>query len=320
MEPSRQVVGKSLLLVASVGMALAVAEVALRISGFVFTLAPAVQFGWPDPVTLERTYRSDPQLLWVPRDYPGRLRQAQNTPPSVVFMGDSCTEFGHYPKWTMELLAEDETAPGPGLNVGVGGWTSEQGRRQMLRDIVRLQPRVATIYYGWNDHWVALGPEDSELPLSGPMGWLESRLRLAQVLLKARLGAFGPRGSRPNRVPLDRYVENLRAMVRTAEEAGIRPILITAPTNHVRGREPEYLLERHLRTLDELVPMHEAYQNATRRVAREEGADLCDAAAEFADDPLLDDYFSADGIHLSESGNRRLAEIVSDCIRQAEAW
>lgn len=319
MGASREVVGRALLLVVGVVMALAVAEVALRLSGFAFTLAPAVQFGWPDPVTLEETYRSDPLLLWVPPDYQDRLRDAERTQPSVLFMGDSCTEFGRYPEWTMELLGGDSAVPGPGLNLGVGGWSSEQGRRQMLRDIVPLRPRIVTIYYGWNDHWVALGPEDSELPLSGPIGWLDSRLRLAQVLLKARVGASRLWGSRPNRVPLNRYMDNLRTMVRAAEDAGIHPILITAPTNHERGREPEYLLGRHLRTLDELVPMHEAYQDATRRVALEEGAGLCDAAAQLAGDPMLDDYFRADGIHLSESGNWRLAEIVSDCIQQAEA-
>ena len=32
--------------------ALVIAEVGLRLAGFEFRLAPSVQFGWPDPVTL----------------------------------------------------------------------------------------------------------------------------------------------------------------------------------------------------------------------------------------------------------------------------
>ena len=34
---------------------------------------------------------------------------------------------------------------------------------QFTRDVVPLRPRVATIFFGWNDHWDALGTEDKRV-------------------------------------------------------------------------------------------------------------------------------------------------------------
>ena len=141
----REAGGRLALIVAGLLVSLLIAEIGLRLAGFVFTLEPAVQFGWPDPVTLQRTYRSDPELLWVPPDYPDRLRNAAEEGPEIVFMGDSCTEFGTYAEQTLALLSDRSSGSTSGLNVGVGGWSSEQGRRQLLRDIVPLKPRIVTI-------------------------------------------------------------------------------------------------------------------------------------------------------------------------------
>ena len=71
-------------------------------------------------------------------------------------------------------------------------------------------------------------------------------------------------------------------MVRVARAAGSEAVLVTAPSNQVRGREPEYLKLRHVRSLDEVVPLHDAYIAATPQVAQTTGAALCDAAAAFA--------------------------------------
>ena len=141
---------------------------------------------------------------------------------------------------------------------------------------------MITIYFGWNDHWVALGPTDPDLTLAHRLLWLADHSRLAALWMKSRMSVSDSMATRPNRVPLDRYRANMRAMIREAEAVGIRVVVVTAPSNHVRGHEPEYLKARHVRSLDEVVPLHQSYvSEATRSAARADGAMLCDAAAAF---------------------------------------
>ncbi len=294
-------------------------ELALRIIGFEFHLYPTIQFGWPDPVALAEVYRTDPLLLWVPRTYQATLAAAARTHPAIVFMGDSCTEFGTYPRRTLDVLKTMAPPLANGVQLGVGGWSSEQGRNQLTRDVLPLHPKVITIYFGWNDHWIALGPTDPELTAVRPLLHLADSSRLVQLLLKVRLGTVtGPKATRPNRVPLDRYRDNLTAMVQEAHGAGIAAVLITAPSNHRVGQEPAYLAERHVRDLSEVVPLHRAYVEATRAVAGHEGATLCDAAAAFDRlPPPRDRYFQQDGIHLTDAGDAAMASLVADCIVRA---
>lgn len=92
-------------------------------------------------------------------------------------------------------------------------------------------------------------------------------------------------------------------------------MFITAPSNRGPGREPRYLAERHLRRLDELVPLHLAYVQATREAARESGAVLCDAAEAFSratGQRAL--YFRSDGVHLTTDGDMVLARLLAGCI------
>jgi lysophospholipase L1-like esterase len=296
---------------------LAIAEAGLRTARFEYHLFPAVQFGWPDPVEIRNYYRPDPDLVWVTRDFAERISFARQTHPDVVFMGDSCTEFGTYPARTIEKLHQRESVVRTGVAFGVGGWSSEQGLTLLRRDILALKPRVVTIYFGWNDHWVALGPTDPELASVRRFQWASEHVRLMQLLLKARMGVSEPMSKRPNRVPIERYQANLESMVRETRAAGIRPVLITAPSNHVRGHEPPRLQLRHVRSLDEVVPLHTAYLEVTRRVASATGATLCDAAAAFGGLEPRDSYFQRDGIHLTPRGDEQLASLLANCIVDA---
>ena len=126
----------------------------------------------------------------------------------------------------------------------------------------------------------------------------------------------------PNRVSRADFAANLRAMVRHARSRGVRPVLITAASAHVPGEEPEQLTERWLRDLSELVPLHQSYVAAVREVAAAADADLCDAEAELSSLPRaeLGRLFRDDGIHLTEEGDRRLAEILYDCFERRGIW
>ena len=126
------------------------------------------------------------------------------------------------------------------------------------------------------------------------------------------------RKPRPNRVPLPQYEDNLRTMASDARRAGIIPLFVTAPSNHVPGQEPAYLAQRHLRNLSELIPLHTAYADATRTVAHDTGTPLCDAASAFAALPAPHDrLFMKDGIHLTAEGDQAMATVLAGCIASA---
>jgi lysophospholipase L1-like esterase len=298
-----------------VGAGLAIGETGLRLLGFRFETFPAVQFGWPEPATIVEQYRPDRELFWVPRDYSRVLAEAAAAHPAIAFMGDSCTEFGSYPARTLERLAADRASIATGLKVGVGGWSTEQGLAQLRRDVLPLRPRVITVYFGWNDHWVALGPTDRQARPSRLYFWLSEQSRLVQLLTKSRLGIAARTADRLNRVALADYRENLETMAALAKGAGIRMIFVTAPAAHVSGQEPAYLAKRHLRRLEELIPLHQAYVEATREAARASGVEVCDAALAFsALAPPAARYFISDGIHLTDAGDQAMADLLARCI------
>ena len=311
-----------LAVVGSTVLALVVVETGLRLSGT--TILPTlstIEFGWPDPQVIRDAYLEDPQLFWVPKSYPSALRNVRRDLPLIVYMGDSCTEFGGYPKMFAERLPEKFPGKPVGhFTAGVGGWSSSQGLRQFRRDLIPLGPRVATVYYGWNDHWTGFGLSDAEAAqvadATSPLG----SLRVGQLLFFARLQLRHLLArDRPNRVSEQEFHDNLAAIAELGKQHGIVTVLLTAPTSHQKGEEPKYLAERWLRDLEELVPLHQAYATQVRRVAAEEDAPLCDLAADFAALPRADlvrRYFQVDGIHLSEEGNRRIAELLFACFER----
>jgi lysophospholipase L1-like esterase len=312
------IVGALLLPLFGIIASLAVAEAALRIGGFEYHLMPTVQFGWPDPQTIAASYADDPDLFWVTRDYREKLRTARRTHPDVIFMGDSCTEFGTYPARTMAALASEGAPVRTGMHLAAGGWSSEQGLVQLQRDVLPLHPKVVVIFFGWNDHWMALGPTDPDLHMARRFLWLADHSRLAQAALEARVGISARGDMRPSRVPADRYRQNLDRMAALAKGAGIAAVFVTAPSNYVAGHEPDYLLRRHIQRLSDVIPLHERYVQLTREAARESGSVLCDAAAAFASLPGPHDrYFKTDAIHFTADGDQQLAAIVSGCVLQA---
>ena len=305
------------MVIAGVVVALLCAEVVLRTAGFSFRTFPTVQFGYPTPVLIRDLFVADRDLFWVTHDYSATLAQARQTHPAIVFMGDSCTQFGSYPTLTLTRLGAHAPTLATGVKLGVVGWSSEQGLAQLRRDVLPLRPRVITVYYGWNDHWVALGAPDADARPNAAVWWLSQHSRVWQLVSKARQAAAVRPEGRPNRVDVHRYESNLEAMVRLAAEHGTRTVLITAPSGHQRGHEPAYLALRHVRRLDEVVPLHQEYVAATRSAAQTSGAVLCDAAAAFDRDPSRATYFERDGIHLTFAGNRALADLLTPCILRA---
>jgi lysophospholipase L1-like esterase len=299
--------------------AFSLAEVVLRAGHFQFQAIPTVQFGWPQPDVIRNELQPDPDVFWVTRDYQMKLGRARSEHARVVFMGDSCVEFSSYPLRTLQRLGRLDPTLKVGEKLGVAGWSSEQGRVQMVRDVLPLRPRVITIQFGWNDHWDALGPSDDQTHHGRFTLWASEHLRVYQAYRQAVVG-LGSRlqSDRPRRVGLDRYRQNLRVMAEAGQRIGARVVFITAPTDHEAGFEPSYLKARHLKDLSSLVPLHESYAQATREVAASSGAWLCDAASTIARlGRVKRRYFRRDGIHFTEAGDVYMGDLVAGCIEAA---
>jgi lysophospholipase L1-like esterase len=307
-------------------LAAGTAEIGLRLIRFEFQLYPAqIQFGYPDPVTMQRLYQPDKDLFWVPHDYGARVTANAGQRPSLVFMGCSCTQFGVYDRFVAEnLRAQCPSNQLTFVNMGIGGWTTYQGLQQLKRDVLPMQPHIITIYYGWNDHWCTFGAEDLEIAtfhLRHPilLNKNVSRLRVIQAVNKLLFSkVMSGKTYSQQRVPVAEFRANLRAMVRLARAHAITPVLLTAPSSHQVGQEPAYLAERWLKDLHQLVPLHAAYVQAVRDVAAEEQVDLVDLFKLFKALPPaeLDASFQRDGIHLTETGDRHIAGFLGDYFAQ----
>lgn len=315
-------------MVGSLLLCLVIAESILRAAGFSYELRASI-VGGADAADLRSRYDGceiDRDLIWVPKNYGQRLDRTLAAGPDVLFMGDSCTELGSYDECFAELTRSafpDRTIRTAEL--GVTGWSSYQGLQQMKQDVLRIRPPVVTIYYGWNDHWNSIGFTDAELTElnASPLFRLRSS-RLVQLLTKARVGLRRSRQDRlPLRVPLDSFRQNLAEMVNVARSAGIVPVLFTAPTSHEQGREPKCLAGRWVTDLNQLVPLHRQYVQVVRAVAKAEGVILCDLAAEFDKLPreeVRDSLFWKDGIHLTQEGDKRIAQFLFECFKENDLF
>ncbi len=320
MRPPRNLV----LLVAALGVALAAGELGLRAAGFAFEpTLESVEFGWPNTQVREASYASDPDLFWVPRDYRERLARLAGSRPDLVFLGDSVTEWGRWPRLLLKDLRRDHAGVPRVAVLGTACWSSYQGLQQLRRDVLPLRPRALVLWFGWNDHWRSMGVDDAGVhAISRPRCvWLR-QLRWEQLWLKARLAwRARRRGAAAERVSPEEFRSNLREMTRLARGVDSVPVLVTAPSGHHPGQEPPSLAPRWIEDLSRLVPLHRRYAEIVREVAQRERAVLCDLAAHF--DALPPDertrHFASDGIHLTLAGDRRAASWLRECFESNAA-
>jgi lysophospholipase L1-like esterase len=230
----------------------------------------------------------------------------------IVCLGDSCTHFGPrpYPERLQSLL--EERAPGrfEVINAGVVGYSSHQGRVRLEIDVSEWEPDLVTIYFGWNDHWLARGLPDREQPPRLSAGYrlhnVFNRLRMYQLLALAVRGVTTPT-SHQLRVSLADYAENLQAMKGACDRLGAEAWFMTAPHALDLGI-PRFLVSSgEVKNPSALIELHRRYNREVRRVAAETGATLIDLEREI-DAMEKEDLFLRDHIHFSDAGRTLAAE------------
>lgn len=309
---------------------LLVLEGGLRLVGFQSrTMLEAMTFTFP----LEEWRSSqgidflerDPVLFWKPKPHiaghnsRGLLGPefAVPKPPGIfriVCLGDSCTHFGPrpYPRRFQEIL--EHRAPGrfDVINAGVLGWSSHQGLMRLRTDVPEWQPDLVTVYFGWNDHWLARGFRDREQPIDPP--WLVrvnqglGRLRFYQLLMRVTRPPVSESGARPRVEPAE-YAENLRQMKRECDRLGAEVWFLTSPHALDLGI-PAFLVDSgEVIDPESTVELHRSYNAIVRRVGAELGVKVVDLAREI-DGMDKQTLFDRDHIHLSDAGRTLVAAML----------
>jgi len=240
----------------------------------------------------------------------------------IVAMGNSCT-FGWgvrndqaYINKLGDLINSDSALPPVEIiNGAVPGYSSFQGRRFFITDILPLEPDIIFLMYGWNDQWAAAGniPDQDQEPLPEIIIDVQnmfSRLKIYRLSKKLLLSAVEqPLDDRlvkekpVYRVDIPDYYNNLDFIVQYCRQEGIRPILLTSPIPSLeKYYQPGKKSMLHL--------FHQYYNHQVRQLARNSKIDLVDLAIEFDNYDNLFDDAEKDPIHFNAMGHQTAAEAI----------
>lgn len=244
----------------------------------------------------------------------------------IICLGDSCTFFGQpsYPAMLEIVLnCQNPTKGVQVINAGVPAYSSLQGLRYLQNRLLDYHPDIVTVYFGWNDHWLARDGRDIEHDISRVSSFAEQFRKRCRSL--ALLGYFFKRiqfatvstAKKPVRVSLEDYRSNLVEMAKTAEKQGFKLVYLTAPHGFDPDNLPKYLEEMgYVDDLSLLIDIHNDYNEVVRRVAAETGLVCIDLAAHIDKRADRKNLFLSDGIHLSDSGIKVIAETIHQRLKE----
>ena len=311
-------------------------ELALRLVDFRYE--SGIQFGYPRPTQFQRFvpderrfWRLDSKLENVNSlGFPGG--EVSSPKPEdvyrILFLGDSVTHNG-YPRYVQHFLNDiDRKTRYEAVNLGVAGYSSYQGAVIAADDGLRLEPDLAVVFFGWNDHWLAYGAIDAEKQVDVGESlaqslvrrvYQKSRILQAFNAISASLSSRSGNQLEEVRVPEEHYRTNLHKIAETFHSADVPVAFVTAPTSHYSLGVPDYLVQ------DAFVPdkdfslrIHRRYNDIVREVAEDTGAHLFDIEVPFAlmRPRDLRAVFMNDGIHFTAVGRAVLSQRVASLLRQ----
>ncbi|MGD0091160.1 MAG: SGNH/GDSL hydrolase family protein [Planctomycetota bacterium] len=194
----------------------------------------------------------------------------------IVFLGDSITAGGSSPKGYITLATKAITTAHPDfelttVNAGISGHKVPNLQGRLDKDVLSKKPTIVFIYIGINDVW----------------HWKKQ-----------------PDGKMTGGTPKDKYEEGLKDLISRITQAGARALLCT----------PTVIGEKASGT-NNSDAMLEEYCEISRKVATETKTPLVDLHKAFLDylkannpDNKERGILTADGVHLSDAGNKLVAE------------
>lgn len=249
----------------------------------------------------------------------------QPTGYRILTVGNSCT-FGWGVEENSIWARQLETIlrkqfPEKGIkviNAGVPGYSSLQGKRYFENELLALKPNMVVIMLGWNDQWTAgRGIQDKEQPeplavlvaLQNSLNRFKLYAFLRKLILSNTEAMVAVRLddlSEPRRVSLSDFAFNLKAIVRTARQNNIQPILLVPPVASLEGYFTGTISDFHSR--------HELYQRQIIDLAGTEQVPVINLQIPFDQHIDLFDYGQEDPIHFNAAGHKLTAEILADSL------
>ncbi len=240
---------------------------------------------------IEQPLIKDKLQFWIPENDPFKNKSLVQKKPGVtriVTLGCSCTQVCFYTEETYpsileKMLNESGNAKYEVLNAGVGAYSSYQGLQRLKHAVLNYKPDIITVFFGWNDHWVAQKP-DKEVRIRSDLSIkflnFVERFRTFQAL--NQLTSFLMKWITPSksksagqlmpRVQPEDYEANLKEIIRIARENDAQPVLATAPSN------PSQFTTSWVWPFPaaQLIATHLTYNQIVRKVAREATVPLVD--------------------------------------------
>ncbi|MCO6430120.1 MAG: hypothetical protein J5J00_04610 [Deltaproteobacteria bacterium] len=319
---------------AALNLFLITPEVILRWSGFRFesgihsTIPNAEEF---------RSFVSDKDLLWKLSPDGKDVNSMGFLGPEVeipkpsntirsVFLGDSCTYQG-YPKIVKRRINKKVKRRGArfeAVNLALPGYSSYQGKVVAEKYALKVDPDVAVIFYGWNDHWLSrLSDEARAKNQTDAAHHLIEKaygtFRTAQFFLWLFADSHSEKMAQL-RVPLDEYKGNLIEIAALFQRQEVPVLFVTAPTTHYINGVPPFLVDHQYgESKRSIVELHKSYAEATREAAVQSGAKLIDLEDEFSQFGKYQqiNLFTNDGIHFSKLGNKAVAKRIAKGLKSA---
>lgn len=195
---------------------------------------------------------------------------------TVAFLGDSITQHGfeNKPLGYVNLVADGLRENGIDITVipaGISGETSVQMLARLDRDVIRKKPQWMFLSCGVND---------------------------------------APNGIDNPGVPLEKYQENITAILDRCQAEGIKVFILTAT---MVLEDPAHISNKNL----------EAYNAFLRKIAAERSLPLADLNTRMQQavarkDDLKSLYFTVDGTHMSGRGNILMASGILGALNVPE--
>jgi len=208
----------------------------------------------------------------------------------IVTFGDSTTAVRAGTQVYTVLLQEALEKSHRLVNSGIGGSTTEHGRKRFETDVLAHSPEVVVIQFGINDSF-----HDNHI---------------------------NPPRDKP-RVPLARYVENLSYFIDELSKKKCRVILMTP--NSMRWTENlKKVHGKHPYNPDDAGGLNatiKPYVEAVRKLAAEKKVDLIDVYAEYEKHAKAQGSTNdllPDGMHPNDKGHRLVADKLLELLAKSE--